>query len=161
MKLITFLILVFPLIANANLTGKYSSSFKRDKMECIIESELTHFNRNSLQLNIWDEYCEDEFGNSYSSSLEDEMTFERISNNRIKVIQGTESVELDASYAIFNENEVKYDFTVETENGKLEIIESYLHSNNKLYFNSRYILDGQIIIDKSGILNRILMDSAP
>jgi hypothetical protein len=50
---------------------------------------------------------------------------------------------------------VHYRFEVETEDGHLDIEESFELKDKKLNYFSRYILEGEVIIDKSGLLDKV------
>lgn len=82
------------------------------------------------------------------------MTYEKVSDNKIKVTQGKEKMDLDAKIAIFEKNHVHYNFVVDTEDGKLEINEEYELKGTDLIFSSVYILDGEVIINKSGTVKK-------
>ena len=153
--LIALFFLSFSHASIANLTGNFKSEFKRKSMDCVIESQLQQLNDHSLKFKVWDEYCEDDKGNSYESSLADEMIYEKMKDGNIKVKQGADSVIVKTFLADFSKTKVHYHFEVNTEDGLLDIEESYELKNKYLDFFSVYKLDGEVIIDKSGTLERI------
>ena len=152
MKILLAFLLSFS--AYAKINGEFTSEFKRKDMDCMIQAKISSKKDSEITFKNWDEYCEDSKGNSTESSLEDVMTYEKISENKLKVTQGKEKIELDAKIAIFKKNHVHYNFVVDTEDGKLEINEEYELKGTDLIFSSIYILDGQEIINKSGTVKK-------
>jgi hypothetical protein len=148
--LVILVILGISLPTYANISGKFYSEFKRQDMDCAIEAQLTQKKANQITFKQWDELCEDKFGNSFESSLASAMTYEKIGDKKIKVTQGKDQQDIDVKMAEFTLNRVHYNFEVETEDGHLEINESYVLTGEELSFSSVYILDGKEIINKSG-----------
>jgi hypothetical protein len=154
MKFILILITLFTSNTYANITGVFSSEFNRNGMECMLESNVIQKNINQITLRQWDELCEDKNGNSFESSLAAVMSYEKIGAKRLKVTQGKDSMELDAKVLDFKRDNIHYNFEVDTEDGHLEINESYSLNDDALTFSSLYLLDGKEIINKSGIIQR-------
>jgi hypothetical protein len=154
MKYILTLFTLFTSNSYANITGIFNSEFIRNGMECMIESNVSQKNINQITFRQWDELCEDKNGNSFESSLAAVMTYEKISEKRLKVTQGKDSMELEAKVLDFKRDNIHYNFEVDTEDGHLEINESYSLNNDALAFSSLYLLDGKEIINKSGIIQR-------
>lgn len=150
MKTLIIFIISFTNIAFANINGVFKAEFKQKDMDCAIEANILQKNIKQITFKAWDELCEDQKGNSYESSLEDVTSYEKISENKLKVTQGKDILELDAIVLEFKKDFVHYNFEVETEDGHLEINESYTLKNNALVFSSIYLLDGKEIINKSG-----------
>lgn len=153
MKLI-FISIIFSQLAYANISGKFYSEFKRNNQECAIEANLNQKNINQITFKQWDELCEDSNGNSYQSSLSDVMTYEKIGSNKLKVTQGKDSIELVAKILDFSKDKIHYNFEVDTEDGHLEINDTYSLLGNDLSYTSIYILDGKEIINNSGIIQK-------
>jgi hypothetical protein len=97
-------------------------------------------------------YFEISIDNTFESSLQDKMTYQKLTDKKLKVYQGKDSVELDAIFLDFKKNDIHYNFVTDTEDGKLEINESFELKGADLIFSSLYILDGKEIINKSGII---------
>ena len=148
------LFFLISLNAGAAINGSFYSEFKRNNADCAIQATLTQKNINQLTLKNWDELCEDAKGNSEQSSLQDVMVYEKIGDKKLKVYQGSDSVELDAKVLEFTENFVHYNFETDTDDGHLEINESFTLRGNDLTFSSLYLLDGKEIINKSGTIQR-------
>lgn len=138
----------------ANINGSFYSDFKRNDLNCAIEANIVQKNLNQITFKQWDELCEDSKGNSYQSSLEDVMTYEKIGEKKLKVTQGKEFVVLDAKILDFNKDSVHYNFETDTEDGHLEINESFILNGNGLTFSSIYILEGKEIINKAGTIQK-------
>jgi hypothetical protein len=153
MKLI-ILCFVFPVISYASINGTFYSEFKRDDMDCAIKAQVTQKTQKQITFKSWDELCEDQNGNSFESSLGDIMTYEKIGDKKLKVTQGKDHIELDAKILDFNKDNVHYNFEVDTEDGHLEINESFSLKDSDLSFTSIYTLDGKVIINKSGIIQK-------
>jgi hypothetical protein len=142
------------LSAHASINGNFYSEFKRNNMECAIEANISQSNINKITFKQWNELCEDAQGNSYESSLEDKMTYEKTADAKLKVTQGKETIILEAKILDFKKDYVHYDFEVDTEDGHLEINESYTLVSDVLTYSSVYLLDGKEIINKSGTVKR-------
>ena len=136
----------------ASINGRFYSEFKRNNMDCAIEATLSQKRANQITFKQWDELCEDNNGNTFESSLADITTYEKIGVNKLSVTQGNEKIELDAKVLEFNKDFVHYNFELDTEDGHLEIDESYQLKGNDLNFSSIFILDGKKIINKAGTI---------
>ena len=141
-------------MAHAALTGTFSGEYQRGKLNCIAQIELEQNAVNVLNLYQFDEYCEDASGNEYSSSLSDAMTYERLDAQKLKITQAEDSVIVYTISNQFKENDVAYDFKVQTEDGELEIVENFVLDHDQLLFSSDYYLDGKKIISRSGTLQK-------
>ena len=154
MKFVLFFFCIISTSAFANIDGAFYSEFKRNNMDCAIEANIVQKDVNQITFKQWDELCEDQSGNSLESSLDSTMTYEKIGDKKLKVTQGNDFVVLTAKILDFQKDRIQYDFEVDTDDGRLEINESFFLHENLLTFSSLYILDGQVIINKSGTIER-------